>query len=150
MRRRHRTPEYWHLPTPLKDSAGGRITIRLGRPTLHSVVFLIGLLTLARAGLAGSPVENGTGPGWLSDTACVLAAVAGGCLVGRLGSADRTGRICAGTLGLVGLMVGGGSAPPPVSGLIAPVAMVGALTLANEIGYRASVRRSAGRTGDED
>jgi hypothetical protein len=133
----HRKPQQWHLPTPFRDSQGGRITFAVSRPSLNSVVFLIGLIRPATA-LDSGPLEHHTFAMWVTYILCVLVACGAGGLVARLRRTELAVKLALGFLGVTGLWVG-----PAVSvhKLLLPqpltaVAAVALITGANELAFR--------------
>jgi hypothetical protein len=139
---RHGTPDC-QLPTPFRDSSGGRITIPMSRPSLHSFVFLVGFTRIADGRLATDHLQHHATIWIATHSACVLLTVVSQNFVVRFAEGDRGARIIIGAIGVLGLWLG----DTPASGASALPSMVmvgvaGLLTASGEICFRLSTRRT--------
>lgn len=147
MLRSHGTSERWLLPTPFRDSAGGRITIPINRPTLRAIVLLVPLAHLTETALAWSELQHRAAVAYPAYTLCVsIAAILSRALGARgwPGIGDRPTLVCASTFLLPGLWLDGG---PSTAAPLFAISAVLALTLGGEVGYRLTtgrIRRSGG------
>lgn len=150
----------WYIPLPLPLSVarkGGRadgqeavtVKIRVGRPSLHWILFFIGSANLARTAVAEGHVED-TVVTWVY-VGCILAAALTAKLVSKLATRERTPRSLTALLGMTGF---GYSTISMSTGDQAVLALSAAgsvllLTLIGEAGYRISQRRRSTSEGTD-
>ncbi|GAA4451690.1 hypothetical protein [Phytohabitans houttuyneae] len=136
---RHRTPEPWHLPTPFRDSAGGRITFPLNRPGLYTIPFLVGLGNVANWLLSEMGLQYHVVVRAVTYIACVLGAIAASELAQRPSHGDRIARACGSTVVMAGcLLVDASPSRDPL--LLITIGTVVLLTLLGEAGFQVSRR----------
>lgn len=134
------TLEQWLLPTPFRDSAGGRITIPVNRPTLRTIALVIPLIHLTETALALVELQHHAAVAYPAYTVCAFAAAFLSRALGARGWAgpDRPTLACASTFLLPGLWLDG--APSTAPPLLA-ISTVLAFTVGGEVGYRLTTGR---------
>jgi hypothetical protein len=145
---RHRSSsgDYWHLVIPflayIREGTIEKVVVPLRRPSLHTVVFFLGLQNLLRGGLVMYDVQLPLG-GVVAAQGIVLAlALVAGELVEILAKGDRTGRALAGVVGLTGfgLTAVGTSSGLTLQAQLYTAGLVVILTATGEIGYLFAAR----------
>ena len=138
----HGTREHWHIPTPFSAADGGPISLRLGRPSLHWLVFVIGWTNLAGAALTTLQVEHHMALGIVTHTACVGLAAACARGIAKRSVDERFARLGTGLAALPAVFLPMAAAP-----LLLPAIFIGTaamVTAAAELGFRLAPRCGCG------
>ncbi|MDG4820405.1 hypothetical protein O7635_00880 [Asanoa sp. WMMD1127] len=132
----HRTPEHWHLPTPFSTADGGPISLRLPRPNLYWLVFVVGWINVAEAALTALEMQHHTLVRIAAHSVSVVLATISTWGVNRVADPGRFARSGTIIAALPALYL-----PAHPGPLLEPTLFVGGailLTAAGEIGYRLS------------
>jgi hypothetical protein len=132
----HRTREHWHIPTPFSAADGGPISLRLPRPNLYWLLFVVGWINVAEAALSALQMQHHTLLRIAAHSVSVCLAVLSACGISRFGGRERFVR-----LGMVISALPAIYLPTTVGPILVPTLFIGgavALTLAGEIGCRLS------------
>jgi hypothetical protein len=145
--------DYWYIVLPLlvflRSGGTEKIVVKVRRPSLHTILFFVGIGNLLRAFIAKYDLHVHIGilaGGYAS--AVVLALVAGE-LVEKLAKSERAGRLWTGLLGCSGFVFTTVSTSSGVRLMVqlGAVGFVVFLTVTGEIGYLVSGRVRARRDG---
>ncbi|SNT65198.1 hypothetical protein SAMN05421812_120123 [Asanoa hainanensis] len=132
----HRTREHWHIPTPFSAADGGPISLRLARPNLNWLFFVVGGINVAEAALTAVHMEHHTAVRIAAHSVSVALAVLLAWCVDRSAARERLARA-----GMVISALPAVYLPASEGPLLLPTIFIGAavvVTVAGEVGYRVS------------
>jgi hypothetical protein len=135
-----------HLPTFLRDGTGAPVFVPVTRPSVYSLVFMVGLVNVAGSALAGLGLQHHTAAAVATYTLCGVLAVCAALTIRRRAYDDRAARICVGLVGLGDLALAHDGAPP----VVMPALFVGATaaaTLGCQLVHRRARRCEGRRAG---
>jgi hypothetical protein len=130
----HRTRQHWHIPTPFSAADGGPISLRVPRPNLYWLVFVVGWINVAEAALSAFNMQHHTVVRIAAHSVSVCLATLSAWGVNRIGGRERLARIGMVISALPALYL-----PSTIGPILLPtlfIAGAAVLTLAGEIGYR--------------